>query len=175
MSLSKQITLLIITLGFAVLVGGYFYFGVALQNTDIKPVFVPVYPDDPEMHAAYEKAQAGLDYFLKLAKNPPKDTQGFAVKARILENERQEIFWIYPFDHEGDVFAGRINDEPQTLLKTFKGDVVEFERRDIVDWTFDDTRLDTMQGNFTGCVELQRKAPDNAEQFQKLFGLNCNK
>jgi len=175
MSLSKQITLLIITVGLAVLVGGYFFVAVKLQNTETTTPFVPIFPNDPELHAAYESAQNELDYFLKLANNPPKETQGFAIKVRLLESDRQELFWIYPFANEGDHFAGRINDDPQILLKTFKGDVVEFERRDIVDWTFDDTRLDIMHGNFTGCVELARKAPDNAEQFQQLFGLNCNK
>ena len=175
MALSKQIALLISTLGLAVLVGGYFYAFVKVQQTEPVAPFKPIYPDDPEMQIAYEKAQEGLDYFLKLADNPPKETQGFAVKARIQENERQEIFWLYPFAHDGEDFAGRLNDEPETLLKTFKGDFVEFSRRDIVDWTFDDTRLDIMQGNFTGCVELQRKAPDNIDQFQELFGLDCNK
>ena len=175
MSLSKQVAILICTLAFAVLVGGWFFAAVKLQNTEEKAPFIPIYPDDPDMQAAYQKAQEGLDYFLKLASNPPAETRGFAIKARILEFDRQELFWIYPFANEGDHFGGRINDEPQTLLKTFKGDVVEFDRRDIVDWTFDDTRLEIMHGNFTGCVELARKAPGNVEQFQELFGLDCTK
>lgn len=169
---SKQFSIMLCALAVVTLLGGYFYFALRGPVTTT-PAFKPVFPDDPQMQAAYDKAHEGLDYFLELAAEPPPETQGFAIKARILEKDRQEIFWIYPFANEGDNFGGRINDEPQTLLRILKGDFVEFDRRDIVDWTFDDTRLDIMHGNFTGCVELARKAPDNAEQFQELFGLNC--
>lgn len=174
MSYSKQITLVLCTLMPLVLLGGYvaIYF---TSTAEPQTVFVPPFPDDPEMQTAYTKAQDELDYFLKLAAKPPDETQGFAVKARILEGERQEIFWLYPFEHNGEDFAGRLNDDPGTLLKSFKGDIVTFTRRDIVDWTFDDTRLDIMHGNFTGCVELMRKAPDNAAQFQELYGLDCSR
>jgi uncharacterized protein YegJ (DUF2314 family) len=171
---SKQLTIFLCTFGVLALLCGYFYFALRAPIA-VEPPFEPIYPNDPQLQEAYNKAQEGLDYFLELAAQPPAETQGFAVKARIQENDLQEFFWLYPFDHEGDHFAGRINDDPAVLLKTFKGDVVEFSRRDIVDWTFDDTKVSVMHGNFTGCVELGRQAPDNAAQFQEFFGLNCNK
>ncbi len=135
----------------------------------------PLFPNDAEMQAAYSKAQDGLDYFLELAAKPPAETQGFAIKARILEGEREEFFWLYPFEASPEGLAGRVNDDPKELLKLFKGDIVVFVREDVIDWTFGGTRLDNMHANFTGCVELQRQAPENARQFQQLFGLDCDR
>jgi len=174
MSYSKQITLVLCTLMPLVLLGGYvaiYLRGPVAPET----VFLPPYPDDPEMHTAYIKAQDQLDYFLKLSNQPPEQTKGFAIKVRLQEGEQQEFFWLYPFEYDGEDFAGRLNDDPSILLKSNKGDIVTFTRRDIVDWTFDDTRLNIMHGNFTGCVELMRKAPDNAAQFQEFYGLDCSR
>lgn len=174
MSYSKQITIVLCALTVVALIGGYVM--VFMRSSEaVEPAFVHPFPDDEAMQIAYDKAQDQLDYFLGLAAKPPNQTQGFAIKARILENDRQELFWVYPFQYQGDDFAGRLNDDPEILLKAFKGDIVTFKRRDIVDWTFDDTRLDIMHGNFTGCVDLARKAPEHAEQFQKLYGLDCSR
>lgn len=171
---SKQLSMILCAVLIIALFGWYAIVpmqGSLTQQSQSDPVF----PDDQDMQAAYNKAQDQLDYFLELAADPPRETQGFAIKARIEENQREEFFWLYPFENTAAGFAGRINDDPTVLLKTFKGDIVEFDRKDIVDWTFDDTRLNVMHGNFTGCVELTRQAPENAKQFQEFFGLDCTK
>ena len=151
------------------------YFVYSMQAPPPQVQRTPMFPDDAEMRAAYEKAQDGLEYFLELAAKPPSETQGFALKVRVQEGSREEYFWLYPFEASPEGIAGRVNDDPKTLLKLFKGDIVVFDREDVIDWTFDDTRLDIMHGNFTGCVELLRQAPDNAKQFQEFFGLDCNR
>lgn len=151
------------------------YIVVSMRPAQQQVISAPMFPNDAEMHAAYIKAQDGLDYFLDVATKQPEETQGFAIKARIQEGEREEYFWLYPFEASPEGIAGRINDDPKQLLKVFKGDIVVFQREDVIDWTFDDTRLDIMHGNFTGCVELQRQAPDNAKQFQEFFGLDCDR
>ncbi|MGQ9425768.1 YegJ family protein [Gilvimarinus sp. F26214L] len=131
--------------------------------------------DDPQMQAAYDKARKTLDYFLGVANDPPPDTQGFSVKVGVQDNDLTEFFWVYPFDQEEEGFTGRINSEPQLVDNVFKGEIVSFQRGQIVDWTFEDTATEIMHGNYTGCVLLEREAPENAAQFQELYGLNCDK
>jgi uncharacterized protein YegJ (DUF2314 family) len=132
-------------------------------------------PNDPEMQAAYNKARKSLDYFLGVAESPPADTKGFALKVGVRDDGLTEFFWIYPFEQQEEGFAGRINSEPELVDSVFKGEVISFDRDQIVDWTFEDTATDIMHGNFTGCVLLQREAPEHAGQFQELYGLNCDK
>jgi uncharacterized protein YegJ (DUF2314 family) len=132
-------------------------------------------PNDPQMQNAFNKARKSLDYFLGIAKTPPPDTQGFAVKVGVRDEDLTEFFWVYPFSEENEGFSGRINSEPELVNNVFKGEIIAFGRGQIVDWTFEDTATNIMHGNHTGCVLLQRDAPENAAQFQKLYGLNCDK
>lgn len=132
-------------------------------------------PDDPEMQAAFNKAQKSLDYFLGVAESPPDDTKGFAMKVGVRDRGVTEFFWVYPFEEEDEGFSGRINTRPEVVDNVFKGEVINFNRDQVVDWTFEDTATGIMHGNYTGCVQLQRTAPENAQQFQELYGLNCDK
>lgn len=132
-------------------------------------------PGDPEMQAAFDKARRTLNYFLDVAESRPPDTRGFALKVGVAEQDQIEFFWVYPFQREEDGFSGRINSEPELLNSVFKGQVIEFDRSQIVDWTFEDQATKIMHGNYTGCVLLQREAPEYAAQFQELYGLNCDK
>ncbi len=134
-----------------------------------------IHSDDPTMQAAYNKAREQLDYFLKTARSKPEGTQGYSVKIGIQEGDVTEFFWIFPFEeYQGD-FAGRISDEPKLIESVFKGEVIRFSRGQIIDWTFDDKKTNVMHGNYTGCVELLETAPEHAEQFMELYGLDCSK
>lgn len=131
--------------------------------------------EDPMMQRAHSKARESLDYFLGVAESHPSDTQGFSVKVAVEDQDRTEYFWVYPFTQEEEGFSGKINSEPQVVNNVFEGEVINFDRRQIVDWTFEDTATGIMHGNYTGCVLLEREAPENAAQFQKLYGLDCDK
>lgn len=132
-------------------------------------------PNDPAMQNAHDKAKESLDYFLGVAESPPSDTKGFSVKVAVTDEDVTEFFWVYPFEQEEKGFSGRINSEPALVENVFKGEVIDFNRNQIVDWTFEDTETGIMHGNYTGCVLLEREAPENAAQFQELYGLNCDK
>lgn len=131
--------------------------------------------DDPQMQEAYDKARKSLDYFLKTAASAPQDTRGFALRVGVRDDGMTEFFWVYPFQEEEEGFSGRINSEPALVDSVFKGEIIHFDRGQIVDWTFEDRATGIMHGNFTGCVQLAREAPEHAEQFQELYGLDCSR
>jgi len=130
--------------------------------------------DDIEMQKAFDRAQRTLNDFLNIAEAQPEGTQGYSLKVGITEGEETEFFWVYPFEVSEDGFNGRLNDEPKILGRIFKGEIISFTRGEIVDWTYDNRNSKTLHGNFTGCVKVTREAPDNAEQFMDLYGLNCD-
>ncbi len=135
--------------------------------------------DDPQLEAARQQARATLDTFLEVYADPLPNTQGYSVKISVFDNDKVEYFWVYPFqtpaaDTPNDNFRGRINDDPTIVNNVFKGQQVEFSYDDIVDWTYDSASTKNMFGNFSGCVSLYREAPDNAQQFQELYGLDCS-
>ena len=130
---------------------------------------------DPAMELAFRKARASLDQFLEIARVPPAHLRGFALKVGITEDpDLVEYFWINDFSQTGDSFSGRINNRPLLVKRVRSGRVHEFQRTDIVDWTYIDTETRTIHGNFTACAQLVRKPSDVASELRQKFGLLCD-
>lgn len=130
---------------------------------------------DPVMELAFSKARASLDQFLELARIPPAHLRGFALKVSIAEEpDIVEYFWINDFTQNGDSFSGKINNRPLLVKRVRSGRTHQFQRTDIVDWTYIDTETRTVHGNFTACALLARKPADLAAELREKFGLICN-
>ena len=130
---------------------------------------------DPVMERAFKMARASLDEFLELARIPPPHLRGFALKVGISEGpDIVEYFWINDFIQSGDLFSGKINNRPLLVKRVRTGQVYEFQRGDIVDWTYIDMETRTVHGNFTACALLARKPADVAAELRRKFGLDCS-
>ena len=129
---------------------------------------------DPAMEAAFAKARATLDDFLKVLTAPPPDTYGFAVKIPIRDGREVEYFWVIDIERDGDRFRGQINNTPRTVRTVRNGEVIAFARADIHDWMYVDDARRRMMGNFTLCALLTREKPDEAAQMKRRFGLTCD-
>ena len=129
---------------------------------------------DPVMELAFSKARASLEQFLELARVPPPHLRGFALKVSITEEpDIVEYFWINDFIQNGDTFSGKVNNRPLLVKRVRAGRVHQFQRSDIVDWTYIDTETRTIHGNFTACAQLARKPSDLASELRQKFGLTC--
>lgn len=130
---------------------------------------------DPVMELAFSKARASLDQFLELARIPPAHLRGFALKVSITEEpDIVEYFWINDFTQNGDSFSGKINNRPLLVKRVRSGRTHQFQRTDIVDWTYIDTETRTVHGNFTACALLAKKPADLAAELREKFGLICD-
>lgn len=135
---------------------------------------VSVPSDDPAMEAAFARARATLDDFLKVLAAPPPDTRGFAVKLPIRDGGKVEYFWVIDIEREGDRFTGRINNTPRSVRTVREGQVIAFMRADIRDWMYLDEARQRMIGNFTLCALLTREKPAHAAEMKRTFGLTCD-
>jgi len=130
---------------------------------------------DPVMERAFRRARASLDGFLEIARTPPAQLRGFALKVGIQEGEDiVEYFWINDFIQSGDTFSGKINNRPLLAKRVRAGQDYRFQRADIVDWTYIDMETRTVHGNFTACALLARKPADVAAELRQKFGLLCD-
>jgi uncharacterized protein YegJ (DUF2314 family) len=127
---------------------------------------------DPNMAAAMRKAQATLADFLKIAAAPRPGTQSFSFKVAVREGERVEYFWITPFTNNGRQFSGAINNTPRVVHSVKLGQTIAFAQSDIVDWLYIENGM--MRGNYTACALLKSAPKNEAEEFKKIFGLNCD-
>lgn len=130
---------------------------------------------DPVMELAFRRARGSLDQFLELARIPPAHLRGFALKVSITEEpDIVEHFWINDFTQNGDSFSGKINNRPLLVKRVRSGRTHQFQRTDIVDWTYIDTETRTVHGNFTACAVLAKKPADLAAELREKFGLACD-
>ena len=52
------------------------------------------------------------------------------------------------------------------------GQSITFAQSDIVDWLYIENGM--MRGNYTACALLKSAPKNEAEEFKKTFGLNCD-
>jgi uncharacterized protein YegJ (DUF2314 family) len=127
---------------------------------------------DPTMARAMSKARQTLPDFLDVAAAPKPGMEGFAVKVAIREGDNAEYFWITPFTDKDGEFSGAINNTPREVHSVKLGQTITFNRSEIVDWMYLDG--DKMKGNYTACALLKSASKQEAEEFKKRFGLDCD-
>ena len=130
--------------------------------------------DDPRMLAAFKKARDTLDEFLAIADTPPPNTDSFAVKVAVAEGDQREYFWISPFSRQGDSFSGHINNTPRVVTNVQEGQQIQFDRSDVVDWTYENTLEHKVFGNFTACVLLANASEQELAEFKRIYGIDCD-
>jgi uncharacterized protein YegJ (DUF2314 family) len=144
-------------------------------NDRVKRGEVSTMPSDsPAMAAAFAKAQATLDDFLRIAGHPPPGLASLALKVRVSEGQKREYFWVSPFRVEPDGFSGTLNNQPRLVQGVKQGQQLKFTRADVVDWMYYDTAKKRMHGNFTACAQLTRESPQDQASFKAKYGLECD-
>jgi len=126
------------------------------------------------MARAFTKARASLDDFLALAQAPPPNTETFALKVAVSDSKDTEYFWISPFSYDDSVFRGRLSNTPRLVTNVSEGQEISFKKSEIVDWMYIDTAKRRMYGNFTACALLTKETPENAADFRRHYGLECD-
>jgi uncharacterized protein YegJ (DUF2314 family) len=129
--------------------------------------------EEPAMRRAFEKARDTLDVFLREASAPREGTSSYALKVAVSDGRNTEYFWVNRFSNTGSAFVGHLGNEPR-MVKRYKFDErFQFDRAQIVDWTYLDMKNKRMIGNFTACALLTREPPAQAEEFKRRYGLTC--
>lgn len=129
---------------------------------------------DPAMQAAFRKARASLDGFLKVHEQASEEVNMTSVRIKRTEGKREEYVWIHPFERDGKGFKGKVNSEPSQLKKLTVGSEVRFQRADIADWMYYNLKQRKIYGNFTTCVQLAKATAAEVESLKKAYGLDCS-
>ncbi len=145
------------------------------KKAEAKQEVVEIDDQDPAMKAAFKKAQASLDGFLKIhAANDPGNNAP-SVRVKLSEGKVTEYVWLHPFEKDGNGFKGTVNGAPSLLKKVTLGSTVRFQRKDVVDWTYFELKARRMHGNFTTCVQLAKAPAAEVEALKQAYGLDCSK
>lgn len=143
--------------------------------------FIP--RNDPEMIAAADRAQAGLDDFLTKFDNPPAGTENYSVKVGIVDQgdgfaltgrksvENVEYFWLGNLQRTSDGFRGTITNQPGVVRNVSAGQEIAFTKGDIFDWMY--IKGGKIVGNVTACPILLRGPKEELEFYRQNYGLEC--
>jgi len=147
----------------------------AQKKAETKQEVLEIDDQDPAMKAAFKKAQATLDDFLKVHAVDNPDINSPTVRVKLSEGKVTEYVWLHPFEKDGNGFKGTVNGAPSLLKKITLGSTVKFQRKDIVDWTYYELKARRMHGNFTTCAQLVKAPAAEVEALKKAYGLDCSK
>lgn len=147
----------------------------AQKKAETKQEVLEIDDQDPAMKAAFKKAQATLDDFLKVHAADNPDINSPTVRVKLSEGKVTEYVWLHPFEKDGNGFKGTVNGAPSLLKKITLGSTVKFQRKDIVDWTYYELKARRMHGNFTTCAQLAKAPAAEVEALKKAYGLDCSK
>jgi uncharacterized protein YegJ (DUF2314 family) len=127
---------------------------------------------DPAMQRAIVLARQSLEGFLQTAKNPPKGSDGFAVKTGVRDGDATEFFWVIDFTQKGDLVTGTLANTPRIVRNVRGGQSYSFSKSDIVDWMYTDAK-GRMQGNLTMCALLIKEPAAEATAIRKQYQITC--
>ena len=150
--------------------------GVAVLLAACTTVASPADPTlpagDEAMAAAITDARRTLPDFFSVAAAPPADTIGFRLRVSISDGQRREFIWIMPFRETADgLFEGTVAEPPAYISHPRSGQMLRFERSDIVDWGYTAHGHDI--GSRTVCVMLDRMPLARADELRREHRMSC--
>jgi uncharacterized protein YegJ (DUF2314 family) len=160
-----------LTIGGTLMMGGPGLASPTMTETARRGEAVLTPRGNPAMRQAFARASSELDGFLKSARNPGSDEQGFAVKIPVRQGGHTEYFWITPFRENRNRFEGTVSNRPTYVRNVKHGQTVVFDRSDIVDWMY--LKGSTMHGNYTTCALMAGRQAAEAAEFRSQYGLHC--
>jgi uncharacterized protein YegJ (DUF2314 family) len=128
---------------------------------------IAVESSDPEMNEAIEKARKSLPAFWAHYSNPGGGEKGFALKVRLDEGSKHELFWLIALERRGDLIFGKIDNDPDAIHNVKNGQVIQIEPDRISDWMY--MRNGKIVGNETLRPLLKRMPKAQADQFRVML------
>lgn len=136
---------------------------------------VPFNGDDPRMAAAITEARTHLERFLVAATDANGESApGAALKVRFpvrSNGVETEIIWVSPFLRQADgSMGGQLANAPTYIKNRSIGDLVTFNREQIVDWGL--PAMGGQHGHFTTRLVIEQLPKDQAEAVRAVLNPN---
>lgn len=125
--------------------------------------------EDPAMKEAQGKARASLPEFWKAFDKPAPGERMFTLKVSVpIAGNNTEHIWVNNIERlKNGHLSGQIDNVPRDLKAKKAGDRIEFETKDVSDWTF--VRNGKIVGNETLRPLLARMPKEQADRYRALL------
>lgn len=144
-----------------VVLGGLGLLGAALMALPAAAQVVDFRSSDREMNRAIEQARKTLPDFVALYQSGKGERH--AVKVAIPYDRGREHIWMNLTAVEGDVFVGRIANDPVHLDKLNRGDSYRVGSAMVSDWNY--MSGGQMYGSYTTRVAIKKLTPTQVREL----------
>ena len=123
--------------------------------------------DDPEMNAAFTRAQSTVAEFItRFTNSLPTDTR-FSVKVLAQDGTEVEHFWLSDLSYTNGTFTGKIANEPESVRTVTFGQQVALPEKEILDWMY--LANGKLIGNETLRVLMTRMPKAKADRIREQY------
>jgi uncharacterized protein YegJ (DUF2314 family) len=141
--------------------GGLGLLGAALMTLPAAAQVIDFRSSDREMKRAIDEARKSLPDFVALYRSGKGERH--AVKVAIPYDRGREHIWMNLTAVEGDVFVGRIANDPVHLDKLNKGDSYRAGSAMVSDWNY--MSGGQMYGSYTTRVAIKKLTPTQVREL----------
>jgi uncharacterized protein YegJ (DUF2314 family) len=124
------------------------------------------------MAEAVQKARKTLDKFISALRSPKSNQSRFSVKKPFIEGDKVEQLWVNEVSFDGQLFHGKVDNEPVDLKGVKLGDEVTVSPEEISDWMF--VQKGRLVGGYTVQASCRDLSPAQKKQFEKDTGCRMN-
>ncbi|NNE81572.1 MAG: DUF2314 domain-containing protein [Silicimonas sp.] len=123
-----------------------------------------------QLSAAHAAAREHLDrFFQSVLGSDGVARKGAAVRVSIqMANGKTDLVWVTPFAKQNGQYFGTLSDIPRHSVRLSQGDLIRFDRAQVVDWSFFGTD-GRMYGNFTTRMILNTVSSARAAEIAALL------
>jgi len=133
-----------------------------------EPRCMHVGDDNKEMAEAVQKAHKTLKKFIDALQSPKSNQSRFAIKKPFIEGDKVEHMWINDVTFDGNVFRGKVDNEPADLKRVHLGDPVTVKPQEISDWMF--VQNGRLVGGYTVRCTCHGMTTAERKQFEEEIG-----
>ena len=120
---------------------------------------------DQAMNEAKSKARQSLPRFAKMWEDGVSGT--YTIKFPLTQNGETEHIWLQVDGFKGDIFDGRLANDPVNGSKYKMGQRMQVARADVEDWMLN--QGDAIYGGYSARVMMDQMPEDQRAKYEKLF------
>ncbi len=130
-----------------------------------EPCCARITEDNKAMDRAVQSAQKSVKKFIAAIRSPKASQSRFAIKKAFVEGDKVEHLWLNEVSFDGQLFHGKVDNEPVDIKGVRVGQEVTVLPNEISDWMYvQDGRL---VGGYTIHAMCQNMSPGEKKQFEE--------
>jgi uncharacterized protein YegJ (DUF2314 family) len=145
-----------------------------LQNGNAEPKYFEVPKGHhAAMHLAVKEARKTVGKFIAALEHPAPGQEDFEIKKPFIRDHQVEHIWLSEVRLVGDLFQGRIDNQPRKIAGLKIGEMASVKPNEISDWLYIDNGK--LVGGFTVRVHYNELSPQQKQEFDRRADFRIEK